>query len=77
MIIALFLLSKYYLFLHLFWEEEKEEAGGNDRVVVFATKPADGDAVAGLESATIVIAASDAVRLLESVTVKVSKCDTV
>lgn len=48
MIIALFLLSKYYLFLHLFWEEEKEEAGGNDRVVVFATKPADGDAVAGL-----------------------------
>ena len=40
MIIALFLLSKYYLFLHLFWEEEKEEAGGNDRVVVFATKPA-------------------------------------
>ena len=71
------MISLFYLLLHLIWEEEKEETGGNDGMVVFTTEPSDGDAVARLESTTVVIAAGDAVRLLESATIKVSECDTV
>ena len=69
--------SLFYLLINLIWEEEKEETGGYDRMVVFTAKPTNGNAVTCLESTTVVIAAGDAVRLLESVTVKVSKCDTV